>query len=252
MTNFHNFDKIQKIVLLLVILFLTSCKKEVVISNLSESQANKVIVALMNKNIEVEKVATQTNSFNVVTSTEDFKKAYQLLADYGYDKLQHNEEGVLETGIFSNNQEKEFAHELQLAKILTHSLESLPNVLLARVHIKTNKLKQTKNSVSASVLLLAENLEEINKAEIERFIAVALGTDIKALNLNIIPIGHHQKQNKELATTISKSNESFINLLSMYQCIKLLLSIGAFFFVVKFSQRKLLKKKSPLVWSNFS
>lgn len=141
-----------------VSLFLAGCGREVLYTNLSESEANEMLALLMTREISAEKVPGKENTFSVAVSREDFAPAVDLLKWYGLPKEKFTGVGKMfaKTGIVSSPSEERVRFMYALSEDISETLSKIDGVITARVNLvlpQNNAMTDSTTPSSASVFL---------------------------------------------------------------------------------------------------
>jgi type III secretion protein J len=142
---------------LFCLLFLSACKMELY-QNLSESTANELLSALLERGIPAEKVSKGKNGFSVAVPEEDQLRSLAVLRDLGLPKPDYASLGTVfrKEGMMSSPMEERARFAYALSQELAASCARLDGVVDARVHIVLNERDIATGTVtpaSAAVLL---------------------------------------------------------------------------------------------------
>ncbi len=174
--------------LLLCLLLLTGCREEAILHELSEVQANRVLVALEKAGIHAEK-KHEGQSWSIVTPEDVATTALATLEESRV--LRNDLERSHSTGSASLVQSREERMQLverQLAASLESTLETLPDVLQARVHLfldTADKLSLLPNAPkqTASVLLISERPDGIDRGQVQKLVSGASGIVVEQITV---------------------------------------------------------------------
>lgn len=181
--------------LVMLLLGLASCK-ETLLHNLDERQANQIKVSLARVGIASEKVFDGT-SWAIQVAAENETKALATLEENRL--LKRNLEDGLETSqsLIPSREERARAVERQVSIQLEQTLERLPYVLEARVHLSLAvpnrvELEDKGNSGTASILLIVtpSTIEQqlFHEEKIKKLVAGASGVDVNRVTV-VVELG---------------------------------------------------------------
>jgi|YNPMSStandDraft_2_1061718.scaffolds.fasta_scaffold01559_9 type III secretory pathway lipoprotein EscJ len=198
----------MKWAILLSSILLLSCGKEVVLSNLDEYQANKAVVVLNKHGIRAEKV-NKNGVFEVVVPERFLAYALEVVTskNSGFQP-----QVQLKKSQTASEEEKNFYFERMLARELEVTLEKIPQVALARVHLYLPKypglsLKKLETEHSkASVLIMAIDPKAIDQSSLKKVVSGASG--VKEENI-IIQIMH--ADNETIYTSGPPKSQSLVD-----------------------------------------
>lgn len=169
-----------------VVFFLAGCDEQI-LHDLDELRANQVQIALSRADIESEKTR-QGKLWNI--SVESARSADALLVIERSRILRRTLERSSGTsGLLQTSDEKSRGYEREAATRTEETLERIPGVLEARVHIYRDGvgrkvISQPAGTDTASVLLVTENGAPLNLLEIRSFVGGATG--VKSENISIM------------------------------------------------------------------
>ena len=198
----------MKWAILLSSILLLSCGKEVVLSNLDEYQANKAVVVLNKHGIRAEKV-NKNGVFEVVVPERFLAYALEVVTskNSGFQP-----QVQLKKSQTASEEEKNFYFERMLARELEVTLEKIPQVALARVHLYLPKypglsLKKLETEHSkASVLIMAIDPKAIDQSSLKKVVSGASG--VKEENI-VIQIMH--ADNETIYTSGPPKSQSLVD-----------------------------------------
>ena len=175
--------------LLLTCIFLLSfgACKESIVNDLSESNANQIILSLSEAAIfaSKEKIA---DSWSVKVGKEDVNKALKSLNDNRVLERLSWKPQKIETSLIAGRDERHAALESMKTSRLEESIRSLPTVLEVHVHLTLGKRNGLFFDVetsrgSASVLVISLEPSSINPQQIKALVAGATGIELKDVSL---------------------------------------------------------------------
>ncbi len=120
-----------------IIVLLTGCKSVVDLhTNLSESDANEVVAALVSKGIGAKKISLK-DGFSVQIDEADMARAVNLLSARGLPRRQKTSMGEIfkKEGVISTPLEERARYIYALSQELEFTLNEMDGVIAARVHV---------------------------------------------------------------------------------------------------------------------
>lgn len=202
---------------LILILSCLGCKDEL-IHNLSETDANRVITALHDQEIEVSKVAQPDGRWSIEVASSDSIRALKLL---NQTRLIKGTETVSRerASVISSREDQRFQFERSLSEEIERTVSNLPGALEVRVHLNMPLVdplfghKLSKDEGSGSVLLIAEHDSQIQKEEVASLVSGASG--IPAAKISVLisftklsNLNDRQLEPKLLKDTDQESNQA--------------------------------------------
>lgn len=165
--------------LLLMALLLISGCREVILHDLDEQQANQVIVLLGKRGIESTK-ARDGASWNVEVRRVAAAEALQAVEEGRIIRRDLKSLGEQSRSLVPQREEREYFRERKLAWSLEQTLERLPGILEARVHLHlapldTLEIRKGAIKESASVLLVTCEGAKVNEELVREIILGAAG-----------------------------------------------------------------------------
>jgi len=163
--------------LLLVSLVLVGCTRNVLYTELTETQANEVEAALLSAHIDADKSAVaKSKSFSISVSHGDIPRAMAVLTAAGLPRQQLRSLGDVfpKEGFVSSPLEERARYVFALSQEVEQTLLQFDGVVDARVHIalpERNVLDDKPQSASASVVIIEQPGAHLESRE----------TDIKAI-----------------------------------------------------------------------
>jgi type III secretion protein J len=148
---------IRVLALLISVCALAGCK-QAVYSQLTESEANDVLVTLLRGGIEAEKRPTDDKQFSVYVREADVATAIELLRADALPAQRYSSLGEVfeRNGLISSPTEERMRYIHGLQQELSHTLSEIDGVVVARVHIVVpaqDALDTTVKPSSASVFV---------------------------------------------------------------------------------------------------
>lgn len=156
---------------------LAGCTRNVLYTELSETQANEVEAALLSAHIDADKAAVaKSKSFSISVSRGDIPRAMAILTAAGLPRQQLRTLGDVfpKEGFVSSPLEERARYVFALSQEVEQTLLQFDGVVDARVHIalpERNVLDDKPQSASASVVIIEQPGAHLESRE----------TDIKAI-----------------------------------------------------------------------
>ena len=182
---------------LCALLFLSGCGKMELYSNLPEKQANEMMSILQQHNIGAKKEAGAENTWKIIVSDGyNFSRAVELLNSRGYpmDAFENLGRVFQKSGLVSSPLEEKARFMSALAGDVSETINKIPGVLSARVHVVLPENDPYSDSVtpaSAAVLITyrpESNLEEYVR-DIKYIVTHSVeGLDYEKVSVAIFPI----------------------------------------------------------------
>lgn len=161
-------------------LFLMSCN-EILVHDLSENDANKIVSGLHKNQIEVKKVKQADGFWSINVNKGDSYKALEYLTSTRIIKS----EPISKSGgssLINSREDQLFQYERHLSSEIEYTLKSLPGVLDVRVHLNLpvkdplfGKNISEDSSSSGSVLLITGNGFLSDLTDIQNLVSGASG-----------------------------------------------------------------------------
>jgi type III secretion protein J len=123
----------RKIIPILCVLIITGCKEQI-IHNLEEVDANRMVTALHNAGVEVEKKIQPDGRWSIAVEEEVSMQALRLLEDKRILRAP-SKSSVLKGSVIASREAQKFEYERGLSQEIENTLLSLDGVLEARVHL---------------------------------------------------------------------------------------------------------------------
>ena len=178
--------QIYKLLFLLLLLCLCACR-EVIVHDLSETEANKMMTRLLASELDASKEKQADGKWALSLPKEQASAAIRFLSDHRMLK----EESVTlsqKAGLMVSKEEQRFRYERALSHEIETTLANMSGVLQARVHLNLPVIdpifgQNIDNSKSsASVMLVLEN-KQVNIAEISALVAGASGIPLSSISV---------------------------------------------------------------------
>lgn len=162
---------------LLALLALTGCR-ETILHQLSETQANQVQLLLSQRGIEAAKVpdgagwSLSVGGKQVIAALSEIRRA-RITQTHSDATDKSSSKGILQSP-----EERAYGFERELAAELENTLERMPHVLEARVHLHMEQNEfspgaQASKPMSAAVLLVTE--DAVEQTAVQQLLAGASG-----------------------------------------------------------------------------
>ena len=173
--------------LFLLILIASSGCEETILHDLDELRANQVLVVLSREGISAEK-KREGALWNVEVSSSEISLALSTLEESRVLKRELSRFAEKSSGLMPSREERTYLAERQLAWNLEGTLEQLPGVLEARVHLYLENKEQfslepQKSSDSASVLVVYSGAHSPLPEEIREIVAGASGVKKESVSV---------------------------------------------------------------------
>lgn len=144
--------------LILSALMLSGCGRQEVYGKLKESQANEMIAALRNANIDAFKDASGEDEWSVAVDSDHFSRAVEVLKANGLprDEFQSLGDVFAKKGFVSSPVEERARMLYGLSQELSQTVSSIDGVVEARVHLaipEADPLSDTIKPSSAAVFV---------------------------------------------------------------------------------------------------
>lgn len=144
--------------LLAAMLVLAACSMQTVYSQLTETQANDMVSALLNANIKAEKTTVDGEKWSVSVPTDDFSRAVELLRSNGLPRQDFQTLGEVfkKQGFVSSPLEERARLIFATSQELSQSISAIDGVVQARVHLtlpEPDPLSKEAKPATASVLV---------------------------------------------------------------------------------------------------
>ena len=189
------------------LLLSTSCK-EVILHELDERSANRVMLALERSGITAEK-ESEGKLWNISVSNSKVISAIAALEQSRLLKQPFQNSFEKNSSFIQTQEERSRNEERKLSFELEQTLEQLPNVLEARVHLRLPLSQQTVftgnfEKGTASVVLLLGYGAVVDKSNISQIIAGASGLRVDEVNVVLIEteVGEQNDVIERTATAI--------------------------------------------------
>ena len=216
-----------------LLIFLSSGCKEELLHNLDETKANKIVLALFEEGIEIQKQKQKDGGWTLIGDHQDLILSIRKIEELKLLKTKSfkNESSL----ILNSKEENEYLENKKIEKIET-TLNDLPGIVDAKVHInlyeeKLNFFLQKHEELkgTASVIIFAKNNFNFSNEEVIDIVSGASG--IKKENINLIIKKSILDPNKDRYTqidTISKIENKGLDEQNKHNFIDDLLNLKLF------------------------
>lgn len=182
---------------LCALVLLSGCGKMELYSNLPEKQANEMMSILQQHKISAKKESGAENTWKIIVSDgNNFSRAVELLNSRGYpmDAFENLGQVFKKSGLVSSPLEEKARFMYALSGDVSETLNKIPGVLSARVHVvlpENDPYSDSVTSASAAVLITyrpESNLEEYVR-DIKYIVTNSIeGLDYEKVSVAIFPI----------------------------------------------------------------
>ncbi|EEW3158695.1 EscJ/YscJ/HrcJ family type III secretion inner membrane ring protein [Escherichia coli] len=127
----------KRFVFIIVVLLLTGCKQQELLTGLSQRQANEVVAVLMQHNIVSSKTDAGKSTYKVSVQQSDFAAAVDLLKIYSLpsrERIEISQMFPADSLVSSPRAEKARLYSA-IEQRLEQSLQALSGIITARVHV---------------------------------------------------------------------------------------------------------------------
>lgn len=202
----------KSLLFILCVFLMTGCKEQI-IHNLEEVDANKMVTALHNAGIEVEKKIQPDGRWSIAVDEKSSMKALRLLEDKRVLRAP-SKSSVLKGSVIASREAQKFEYERGLSQEIENTLLSLDGVLEARVHLNLptpdpllGKIAGN-TSGTGSVLVVTNGELDLGTEHIAKLVSGASGISadkISVLASKAKSIAEHEVVNMPLASQESAS-----------------------------------------------
>ncbi|MET0026414.1 MAG: type III secretion system inner membrane ring lipoprotein SctJ [Candidatus Thiodiazotropha sp.] len=215
---------------------LAGCMDDALYSGLSESEANDMVALLFNSGISAKKIRSNDQRYSVVTTTENFAKAIDILKNNGFPKNSFDSLGEVfkKEGFVSSPLEERARLNYAQSQELARTIESIDGVLLARVHLaipEENQLESTKKPSSASVFI--KHRRGVDLSDRESQIKALIVNSIEGLPYENVTVAMFTANPVPVSVINKQESGKYLNIsLTMYEylifaCAALILFLSA-------------------------
>ena len=133
----RRWQRVSQICLIVLSMFLASCGKVALYSDLEEEEANEIMAHLLERNIGCSKLAGKEGKWILQVPPDEFPAAMQTLQAVGLprEKFQRMGDIFQKTGLVSSPTEERIRFISALSQEISGTLMKIDGVLAARVHI---------------------------------------------------------------------------------------------------------------------
>lgn len=182
-------SKLLALPVILVFLSLAGCRERI-LHDLDEIRANRISVILHRSGIEAQKVREGT-LWSIAVPSAAAQAALQAIEDSRAMKLPPPELSAAPSSLIPTQEERSHFFERAAAASLEQTLERIPGVYEARVHLNTatsghSSLRLENKEGSSSVLLVSSQPEAIDEGKVKKL--VAGGAGIKESSITVVSV----------------------------------------------------------------
>lgn len=176
----------RKCFCLLFVLILSACDENLV-QDIDELKANKIIVALAEKNITANK-KLNGSKWTVVVDKKDLSSSLQVIEHSRLFVKERDESKQSSRGLIQSREERAHYLEVDLAKDIEGTLERIPGILEARVHLNIEerdplKLNLKESKSTASALIIKEERFKIDEKKVSQILSGASGISEESISV---------------------------------------------------------------------
>jgi type III secretion protein J len=163
-------------------LLLAGCQTQL-FGNLSESEANAVLAALLDASLSAEKRLGEENTFAVFVEADEFAQAVRVVEDQALPGRRYDDMGNVfgKEAMFSTPLEEKARYLYAMQEELAHTVGTIDGVLQARVHLVLQEKDQLGRDVQTpSAAVFVKYLDDerhdatTQRREIRRLVAAAI------------------------------------------------------------------------------
>ncbi|MBU3826300.1 MAG: type III secretion inner membrane ring lipoprotein SctJ [Candidatus Anaerobiospirillum merdipullorum] len=131
-------------VILACLLALSGCK-ELLYSNLSEEDANEMLVTLLKRGVDAQKVDSGDESFNIMVEEADLIFSLELIKEHSLPRARFESLGTVFSGqgMIASQTEEQARLAFAISEELANTFSKIDGVLDARVHVVLVHHEQT-------------------------------------------------------------------------------------------------------------
>lgn len=171
-----------------LLIFLGGCKEQIV-HNLDEADANKIVTTLHVGGIDAEKKIQPDGRWAIAVEDSEGMSALKLLEEKRTLRIP-TKASTIKGSMISSREAQKFEYERGLSQEIENTILTLEGILEARVHLNLptpdpllGKSNSNQNG-TGSVLIVARQGLDINKAEIAKLVSGASG--ISSDNISVL------------------------------------------------------------------
>ncbi|MEM6916588.1 MAG: type III secretion inner membrane ring lipoprotein SctJ [Verrucomicrobiota bacterium] len=215
------------------LIFLVSCGKVPLHSNVEEAEANRMLSSLLRADIPAEKVAGEEGMWTIQVVQEEFARADKLLNELGFPMRSYQGigESFQKSGLVSSPAEERIRFVHALSEELSETLAQIDGVVSARVHIVlpgNDPYAKDEKPASAAVFLKHHPLANLEDSivSVKELVTNSIeGLDVEKVSVvlsasepteDLLPPAQSTQQSI-LGVSVPKTSEgSFIRLLVIF------------------------------------
>lgn len=131
-------------VILCCICALSGCK-ELLYSNLSEDDANEMLVTLLKRGVDAQKTSAGKEGFNIMVEETDMIRALEIINEHSLPRAQFQSLGTVFSGqgMIASQTEEQARLAYAISEELANTFSKIDGVLDARVHVVLVQHEQT-------------------------------------------------------------------------------------------------------------
>lgn len=180
--------KNNKFIFLALLAILSGCR-EIVVHDLGEADANKMLTHLVAIELHPKKEKQPDGKWSLSLPSEQASRAIQYLTE---NRLVKEEASKLpdKGGLMLSREEQRFRYERLLSREIENTLSGVGAVLQARVHLNLPIIdplfgQNVDNSKSSASVLLVVGKSNVDKSEVSALVAGASGIPASAISVTI-------------------------------------------------------------------
>ncbi len=172
--------------LVFIVLILQACTSDVILlSKLSENDANEVMGALLSQGIPAKKNSEKKDGYNIVIQEKAMSRAVAILKSAGLPNRTKVSLGDVfkKEGVISTPLEERARYIYALSQELEHTISQIDNVVLARVHVVLPERVAPGQPVQpSSAAVFIKHLPELDSDTIEHRVLAMVSRSIPGLS----------------------------------------------------------------------
>lgn len=121
---------------LMVLVALTGCKEQLY-SQMSEDEANEMLVTLLKRGVDAQKVSAGKTGFNIMVEREDMVRSLEIIKEHSLPREQFQSLGTVFSGqgMIASQTEEQARLGYAISEELANTFSKIDGVLNARVHV---------------------------------------------------------------------------------------------------------------------
>ncbi len=127
----------KKIVLLLLAVSVLAGCRESLYTNLTEADANEMVLVLMNRGVDAKKESAGKAGFSVTVSEENLTRSLEIIKEHSLPRVKYQSLGTVFSGagMISSQLEEQSRLAFAISQELSNTFSKIDGVLDARVHV---------------------------------------------------------------------------------------------------------------------